>query len=122
MTIPIMRVPFLMSLRALARTIAACLLLAIPTVAAAGDVLPERDACQPSTSAKSRDGNCVPCATGPISHDPALLALIERVRARRAGFDDIDRRIDNASSDNEVRRLLRGRTLARALYGSDADF
>ncbi|HLG79971.1 MAG TPA: sialate O-acetylesterase [Bradyrhizobium sp.] len=117
-----MRVPNPISLLRLARTIAITLLLAAPACAAAAEVLPERDACQPSTSARSRDGNCVPCATGPISRDPSFLALVERVRARRSAFDDIDRRIDDASSDTEVRRLLRGRNLARALYGSDGDF
>ncbi|WP_407174862.1 sialate O-acetylesterase [Bradyrhizobium sp. STM 3562] len=109
--------PFLSSV---AVAIALCLALIVPSAAA--QVLPERDACQPTTSAKSRDGNCVPCATGPISTRPSFLALVERVRARRASFDDIDRRIDDASGDPEVTRLLQGRNLARALYGSDADF
>jgi hypothetical protein len=73
----------------LARTIAVGLLLTLTAgAAAAGQVLPERDACEPATSAKSRDGNCVPCPTGAISRDPGFLALVERVRARRAGFDD----------------------------------
>lgn len=100
----------------------AALLLMLPAPSSAAEVVPERDACQPATSAKSRDGNCVPCETGPISTNPSFRELAARVRARRAGFDDIDQRIDNASGDSEVRRLLRGRTLARALYGSDGDF
>ena len=36
----------------------------------AAEVLSARDACQPTTSARSRDGNCVPCAVGPISTRP----------------------------------------------------
>ncbi len=98
------------------------LTLMVASGAAGAEVLPERDACQPTTPAKSRDANCVPCAVGPISTSPRFLALVDQVRARRAIFDDIDRRIDNASSDPEVKRLLRGRNLAHALYGSDADF
>jgi hypothetical protein len=111
-----------MSLLPVVGTIAACLLLMAPVSSRAGDVVPARDACQPSTSAKSRDGNCVPCGTGPISTSPTFHELVARIRARRAGFDDIDQRIDNASNDNEVKRLLRGRALALALYGSDGDF
>lgn len=85
-------------------------------------VLPERNACQPTTSAKSRDGNCMACPTGPISTRPSFIDLVQKVRSRTNVFDDIDRRIDSASSDPEVNRLLKGRNLARALYGSDADF
>jgi hypothetical protein len=97
-------------------------LLSLAATARAAEVLSPREVCQPTTAATSRDGNCVPCAVGPISTRPSFLALVEQVRARRAGFDDIDRRIDAASSDPEVQNLLKGRTLAHALYGSDADF
>lgn len=85
-------------------------------------VLPERDACRPATSSRSRDANCVACATGAISTSASFLALVDRVRSRQDVFGDIDRRIDAASSDPDVVALLKGRTLAHALYGSDADF
>jgi hypothetical protein len=85
-------------------------------------VLPEPNACQPTTSARSRDGNCAACATGPISTRPSFIDLVEKVRARRGIFEDIDRRIDAASTNPEVVNLLKGRNLAKALYGSDADF
>jgi hypothetical protein len=97
-------------------------LASLAAAAGAAEVLPARDVCQPTTSAKARDGNCVPCATGPISTRPSFLALVEQVRTRGAAFADIDRRIDGASSDPEVKTLLQGRNLAHALYGSDADF
>lgn len=59
---------------------------------------------------------------GAISTRPHFLALVEQVRTRGAVFDDIDRRIDGASGDLAVQGLLKGRNLAHALYGSDADF
>ncbi|MEH2474735.1 hypothetical protein V1281_004086 [Nitrobacteraceae bacterium AZCC 2161] len=85
-------------------------------------VLPERDACLPTTSAKSRDGNCVRCNAGPISTGASFIKLVEKVRSRNEAYDDVDRRIDAASNNPEVVDLLKGRNLARALYGSDADF
>lgn len=86
------------------------------------EVLPERDACQPTTSAKSRDGNCMACPTGALSTKASFMGLVAQVRSRPDLFRDIDARIDTASKDPEVGRLLRGRNLAYALYGSDADF
>ncbi|MDB5568301.1 MAG: putative protein of unknown function acetylesterase [Tardiphaga sp.] len=85
-------------------------------------VLPERNACLPTTSAKSRDANCVQCNAGPISTQASFIRLVEQVRSRKEAYDDVDRRIDAASNNPEVVDLLKGRTLARALYGSDADF
>ncbi|MGJ5138979.1 sialate O-acetylesterase [Bradyrhizobium oligotrophicum] len=105
-----------------ATLVAAWLAVSLTATAGAAEVLPPRDVCQPTTSAKSRDGNCVPCAVGPVSTAPGFLTLLEQVRTRRAAFADIDRRIDGASGDPEVQTLLQGRNLARALYGSDADF
>ena len=81
-------------------------LASLAAAAGAAEVLPARDVCQPTTSAKARDGNCVPCATGPISTRPGFPALLEQVRTRGAAFADIDRRIDGASSDPEVQTLL----------------
>lgn len=107
--------PSLLSRMAIVLTILA---LSAPAPA---QVLPERNACRPTTSAKSRDGNCVPCSTGPLSTRPTFNALVEKLRSRRQAFDDIDRRIDSASSNPEVNTLLQGRNLAHALYGSDAD-
>lgn len=98
------------------------LVLGLLSSAASAQVLRERDACQPTTSARSRDGNCVPCATGALSTRPSFIALVEKVRARQDVFEDVDRRIDAAATDPEVAALLKGRTLARALYGSDGDF
>jgi len=89
---------------------------------ASAQVFPERDACLPTTSARSRDANCARCPSGLLSVRPSFLALIDKVRNRDAVFDDIDRRIDSASASQEVNQLLKGRALARALYGSDADF
>ncbi|WP_315719629.1 MULTISPECIES: sialate O-acetylesterase [unclassified Bradyrhizobium] len=97
-------------------------LVSLPATAGAAEVLPPRDVCQPTTAAKSRDGNCAACAVGAISTRPSFQALVAQVRARRAAFDDIDRRIDGASGDPEVQSLLKERKLAQALYGSDADF
>lgn len=103
-----------------ATLLAACVVTSSPPASA--QVLAERSACQPTTSAKSRDGNCMACRTGPISTRPSFIALVEKVRARSGSFDDIDRRIDTASSNPEVAKLLQGRNLARALYGTDGDF
>ncbi|NPU63613.1 hypothetical protein HL667_01220 [Bradyrhizobium sp. 83012] len=97
-------------------------LVLLSATAGAAEVLPPRDVCQPTTAAKSRDGNCAACAVGPISTRPRFQALVAQVGARAAAFDDIDRRIDGASSDPEVQSLLKGRKLAQVLYGSDADF
>lgn len=108
-------------LRSAVLAIAAGYLALAGSAAHAAQVLSERNACQPTTSSRARDGNCVPCATGPISTRASFRALVDQVRARRAVFDDIDRRIDSASSDPEVNRLLQGRNLARALYGSDGE-
>jgi len=104
--------------------IAAVLMLAFaaPVPRLAAQVLPERDACMPTTSAKARDANCVPCKTGAISTRDSFNRLVEKVRSREGIFADIDRRIDSASRDPEVLALLKGRSLARVLYGSDADF
>jgi len=110
--------PSFFSMTAVAALLAAC----VVTSPAPAQVLAERNACQPTTSAKSRDGNCMACRTGPISTRPSFIALVEQVRARSGSFDDIDRRIDTASSNPEVAKLLQGRNLARALYGSDGDF
>jgi hypothetical protein len=85
-------------------------------------VLPENEVCKPTTSAKSRDANCVQCNTGPISTRDSFTKLVDKVRARRGAFEDVDRLIDKAVNDAEVADLLKGRNLARALYGSDADF
>lgn len=99
-----------------------CLLGASGWSEASAQVWPERDACLPTTSSRARDANCAQCKAGPLSKNASFLALVERVRSRGNVFDDIDRRIDAASNVKEVNELLRGRTLARALYGSDADF
>jgi len=89
---------------------------------ASAQVFPERDACLPTTSARARDANCARCQAGPLSTKGSFLALINKLRSRNAVFDDVDRRIDAASPSKEVNQLLKGRVLARALYGSDADF
>src|SRR3954468_22149619 len=70
-----------------------------PSAPAVAQVMPERDACRPVTSAKSRDGNCVPCSTGRISTRPGFIDLVQKLRANPRVFDDVDRRIDGASSD-----------------------
>jgi Carbohydrate esterase, sialic acid-specific acetylesterase len=106
------------------RLIAAVLFLfasAAPSRSSA-QVLPERDACRPATSSKSRDADCVACKTGPISTRASFIKLVETIRSRKDMFGDVDRRIDAASNDPAVVALLKGRTLARALYGSDGDF
>src|SRR4051794_26094885 len=74
---------------------------------ALAQVLPEPNACRPTTSARSRDGNCVSCTTGPTSTRPSFIDLVEKVRARRGIFDDIDRRIDAASTNPEAVNLLK---------------
>ncbi|MET0722855.1 MAG: sialate O-acetylesterase [Tardiphaga sp.] len=100
----------------------ACVLMMLGGPAASAQVFPEREACLPTTSATARDANCARCQAGPLSTNSSFLALIEKLRNRGAIFDDVDRRIDTASPSKEVNQLLKGRALAKALYGSDADF
>jgi hypothetical protein len=85
-------------------------------------VLPETKVCKPTTSAKLRDANCNQCNTGPLSTRGSFTELVNKVRARRRVFEEVDSLIEKAVTDSQVADLLKGENLARSLYGSDADF